>query len=105
MPAKKEPPVSNRLRRVLVVEDHPIVRQGLTELIDQEPDLSVCGVAASVPEALQAIAAEQPDIAIVDLSLHDTSGLELIKDIKAHGPQTPVLVLSMYDETLYAEPY
>jgi DNA-binding NarL/FixJ family response regulator len=56
-----------------------------------------------VPEALQAIAAEQPDIAIVDLSLHDTSGLELIKDLKANGPQTPVLVLSMYDETLYAE--
>lgn len=103
MPAKEERSASSQLRRVLLVEDHPIVRQGLTELIDQEADLSVCAVAESVPEALQAIAAEHPDIAVVDLSLHDTSGLELIKDIKAQGSPTPILVLSMHDETLYAE--
>lgn len=103
MPPRETPAVPGQPRRVLLVEDHPIVRQGLTELIEQEPDLSVCGVAASVPEALQAIAAEQPDIALVDLSLQDTSGIELIKDIKARQPQLPVLVLSMHDETLYAE--
>lgn len=103
MPPRETPAVPAQPRRVLLVEDHPIVRQGLTELIEQEPDLSVCGVAASVPEALQAIAAEQPDIALVDLSLQDTSGIELIKDIKARQPQLPVLVLSMHDETLYAE--
>jgi len=90
-------------RRVLVVEDHPIVRQGLTELIEHEPDLRVCGAASSGSEALEAVSASQPDIALVDLTLQDTSGLELVKDLKARFPQLPVLVLSMHDETLYAE--
>ncbi len=103
MPTGKEHSAPTSSRRVLVVEDHPIVRQGLVELIEHEPDLSVFGVAANGPEALQALADEQPDIAIVDLSLQDTSGTELIKDIKARYPQLPVLVLSMHDEALYAE--
>ena len=89
--------------RILLVDDHPIVRQGLAELIQQEPDLSVCGEASDASEALKAIAASQPDIAIVDISLRDTSGIELVKDIKIHRPDLPVLVLSMHDETLYAE--
>ena len=94
---------SSRRGRILLVDDHPIVRQGLAELIQQEPDLSVCGQASNAPEALEVIAASRPDIAIVDLSLQDTSGIELLKDIKIGHPSLPVLVLSMHDETFYAE--
>lgn len=89
--------------KIFLVDDHPIVRQGLAELIEQEPDLSVCGEAESAPEALEAIATVKPDIAIVDISLPDASGLELIKEIKAGYADVLVLVLSMHDETLYAE--
>ncbi|UCE61608.1 MAG: response regulator transcription factor, partial [Phycisphaerales bacterium] len=92
-----------RPHKVLVVEDHPIVRQGLSELIEHESDLSVCGAVPSKSEALEVVGRSHPDIAIVDLSLQDTSGLELVKDIKAQFPHLPVLVLSMHDETLYAE--
>ncbi len=97
-PAEATPPA-----RVLLVDDHPIVRQGLAELIDQEPDLSVCGEAKSAAEAWQVIETSHPDIAIVDISLQDTSGIELIKDLKVRHPELPVLVLSMHDEGLYAE--
>jgi DNA-binding NarL/FixJ family response regulator len=90
--------------RVLIVDDHPIVRDGLKDLIEQEPDLSVCGTAQNVPEALKALDALKPDAAIVDISLNkDMGGLELIKDIKVRCPNLPVLVLSMHDETLFAE--
>ena len=89
--------------KILLVDDHPIVRQGLAELIEQEPDLSVCGEAETAPEALEAIVTMKPDIAIVDVSLPDASGVELIKEIKAGHADVPVLVLSMHDETLYAE--
>jgi DNA-binding NarL/FixJ family response regulator len=89
--------------RVLVVDDHPIVRQGLVQMITREPDMTVCGEAESATDALKAIAACMPDVAIVDLSLKGTSGLELLKDIKVRYPKLPVLVLSMYDESMYAE--
>ena len=89
--------------KILLVDDHPIVRQGLAELIEQEPDLSVCGEVETAPEALEAIATMKPDIAIVDVSLPDVSGVELIKEIRAGHADVPVLVLSMHDETLYAE--
>jgi len=90
-------------RAVIIVDDHPIVRQGLAQLIDQEPDLHVCGQAEDAHEAMRIIKAESPDLAIVDLSLKETSGMELIKDAKIQYPHLPVLTLSMHDEAVYAE--
>jgi DNA-binding NarL/FixJ family response regulator len=90
-------------RKVFVVDDHPLVREWLTNLINQQSDLLVCGEAASAAEAMQAIAASNPEVAIVDISLKDSSGIELIKDLKRSCPALVVLVLSMHDESLYAE--
>lgn len=89
--------------RILIVDDHPIVRQGLTELINQEKDLMVCEQAEDAAEAMGIIKKLKPDMAIVDISLKETSGMELIKDIKVHYPNLVVLALSMHDESLYAE--
>jgi DNA-binding NarL/FixJ family response regulator len=89
--------------KILLVDDHPLVREGLANLIHQEPDLEVCGQAAGEPQALQLIGTAQPDLAVVDLSLEIGSGLELIKSIKAMHPAVAVLALSMHDESLYAE--
>jgi DNA-binding NarL/FixJ family response regulator len=89
--------------RILIVDDHPIVRQGLVQMIGHEPDMIVCGEAESAHEALKVIAASTPDVAVVDLSLKGISGLELLKDIKVRYPKLPVLVLSMFDESIYAE--
>lgn len=91
------------IKRIFLVDDHPMVRERLTLLIDQQPDLQVCGEAGEVTEAIEGIGKTLPDIAIVDLSLKSSNGLELIKDIKARGWGTPILVLSMHDEALYAE--
>lgn len=88
--------------RVLLVDDHPIVRQGLRRLISNEPGLAVCGEAESVREARQAIRDQQPDVVVVDLSLKEGDGLELVKDVRAHHPGLPILVLSMYDESVFA---
>lgn len=88
---------------VFIVDDHSIVRRGLRELINHETDLVVCGEAEHAPAALAAIKKLEPDVALVDLSLDGESGLELIKDIKARYPAVLVLVLSMHDETFYAE--
>ena len=90
-------------RTVLIVDDHPIVRQGLAQLINQEKDLEVCGQAEDAYEAMQAIRQLQPDMVIVDIGLKDTSGMELIKDLKVQYPDLPVLTLSMYDEEVYGE--
>ena len=92
-----------RQKSVFVVDDHPIVRQGLVQLIEQEPDLKVCGEAADVKEARASLAKLTPDIVILDLSLRDSDGLELVKDIRSKYQQLPVLVLSMHDESIYAE--
>ena len=89
--------------RILLVDDHPIVRIGLTELINQKRDMVVCGEAESTEAALQAIPALHPDLVIADLSLQGTGGLGLIKDLKIRHPKLPVLVLSMHEESLYAE--
>ena len=89
--------------KVLIVDDHPIVRQGLAGLINQEPDLTVCGEAADSKQALQAIKALTPDFAIVDISLPGVEGFELVKSMLSRNPELPILVLSMNDETLYAE--
>jgi DNA-binding NarL/FixJ family response regulator len=90
-------------KRVFLVDDHPLVREWLTNLINQQPDLVVCGEAESAPQAQAAIVQLLPDVAIVDLSLTNSSGLELIKDLHAACPGVAVLVLSMHDESLYAE--
>jgi len=90
-------------KKVLVVDDHPIVREGLADLINKEKDMVVCGSAADVPQTLRAIKDLGPDVVTVDISLEDASGLELIKDIKAKFPSLPVLALSMHQESLYAE--
>lgn len=90
-------------RKVLIVDDHPIVRQGLKLMIDTEPDLQVCGEAQSEREARTAIRDLAPDVVIVDLSLVQGDGLELVRDVHAHHPGLPMLVLSMHDELIYAE--
>ena len=89
--------------RVYLVDDHPIVRQGLIKLIEQEDNLEVCGEAGNVSDALAAIRKLDPDVILVDISLEDSNGLELIKMIDDLGLQIPMLVLSMHDESLYAE--
>jgi DNA-binding NarL/FixJ family response regulator len=88
---------------VLIVDDHPIVRQGLRLMIDEEPDLKVCGEAQSEREARVAIRDLEPDVVIVDISLIQGDGLELVRDVHAHHPDLPMLVLSMHDELIYAE--
>src|SRR6476660_1547638 len=99
----KDKPASAPKTKVLVVDDHPIVRERLAELINQEPDLNVCGEAEDAREALKAVDALLPDLAIVDITLKDTYGIELLKQLKERHPRLPVLVLSMHDESLYGE--
>lgn len=90
-------------KTVFVVDDHPIVRQGLTLLINREADLVVCGEAEEMQLALSAIQTTRPDILIVDISLNGPDGLELLKNIRITSPRLPVLILSMHDESIYAE--
>lgn len=89
--------------RILVVDDHPIVRQGISQLIDREADLQVCGEASNAEEALAACQSSRPDLAIVDLSLTGVSGLKLVKQLRIRFPALAVLMMSMHDETVYAE--
>jgi len=95
--------ISTTKKRVLVVDDHPIVRQGLALLINREPDLTVCGEAEDAHAAIQAVALAKPDILIVDISLNGPDGLDLLKDVRMRYPELPVLILSMHDESVYAE--
>ena len=90
-------------KRVMIVDDHPVVRQGLALLIDQQPDLEVCAEADSVADAFAKFAEATPDLVIIDLSLKDGSGIELIKEIKARNEHARMLVSSMHDESLFAE--
>jgi DNA-binding NarL/FixJ family response regulator len=89
--------------RILLVDDHPLVREWLANLIHQQPDLTVCGETESAPTALSAVATAKPDLVIADINLKNSSGIELIKNLKELHPNVPVLVLSMHDESLYAE--
>jgi DNA-binding NarL/FixJ family response regulator len=90
--------------KILIVEDHPIFRMGLRELINQESDMTVCGQAESVQEARKVLLTLNPDLVIVDLSLKDSSGFDLIQDLSARSTnKIPVLVLSMHDESLHAQ--
>jgi DNA-binding NarL/FixJ family response regulator len=90
-------------KTILVVDDHPLLRRGLAALIENEPDLAVCGEAATCRAAIAAVRASRPDLVIVDLELEDGHGLELVGELKAHHPEIPALVLSMHDESVYAE--
>ncbi len=90
-------------KRILLVDDHPIMRHGLAQLIQTEPGLEVCGQAGSARDGLRAVEQMQPDIAVIDLTLPDKSGLELLKDVHAIAPGVKCIVLSMHDENLYAE--
>ncbi len=90
-------------RRILIVDDHPMLRRGLAALIESVPGLTVCSEAATRTAALDAIRVSPPDLVIVDLMLGDSHGLDLVKDLKIRHPGMPTLVLSMHDEALYAE--
>ncbi|MGE3541017.1 MAG: response regulator [Candidatus Tectimicrobiota bacterium] len=89
--------------RILLVDDHPIVREGLRQLIHRQADLVVCGEASSVSEALEAITTLQPGLVLLDVSLYSSSGLDLIQHLSQYLPMLPILVMSMHDEELYAD--
>jgi len=90
-------------QRVFIVEDHPVFREGLVQVINSEGDLIVCGEAADAEHALEAILSLKPDLVLVDITLPGKSGLELIKDLRARNGGVKLLVLSMHDEALYAD--
>ena len=89
-------------KRIVIVDDHPLFRKGLEELIQSDDSFAVCGQAGNAAEAMDMIRKLSPELAIVDLSLPGTNGIELIKNIRAEFPKLPILVLSMHDESLYA---
>lgn len=100
---KTPPATHDQKRKVLIVDDHPLLRDGLARVINQQADLVVCGEAADARGGLAAVAKLRPDVAIVDLTMDDGNGLDLIKDLHARDSQLPILVLSMHHEDLYAE--
>jgi DNA-binding NarL/FixJ family response regulator len=102
----RKPPTAGPAKqrvRILLIDDHPLVRERLAEIINREADLTVCGEAEDRHEAIAAIPTKRPDLAIVDLTLKNSDGLELIKDIRVRWPKVRMLVVSMHDESLYAE--
>lgn len=103
MKPKPKKPAAPAHKQILIVDDHPMMRDGLAALITAEPDLAVCAQAADAGEAQQAVEAHRPDLVIMDISLPGKSGLEAIKDLQAMQPGLAILVLSMHDEALYAE--
>jgi DNA-binding NarL/FixJ family response regulator len=90
-------------KKILILDDHPVTRYGLTQLINQEPDLLVCGDAESAAQALAAIKSVPPDLVLADITMPGKSGFEFIKDLQTQYPTVPVLVISMHDERIYAE--
>ena len=103
MKAKPKKTAAPTRKNILIVDDHPMMRDGLAALITAQPDLAVCAQAADAREALQAIESLRPDLVLMDISLPGKSGLEAIKDIQSLAPGLATLVLSMHDEALYAE--
>ena len=99
--AKKQPEIL--IKKILIVDDHPIVRHGTRVLIEQEPDLKICAETDNAAEALKTIQTSKLDLAILDISLRGSDGLELTKAIRAQGSKLPILIMSMHDETLYAD--
>lgn len=98
-----EPMAPMTRKTVLIVDDHPLLRQGLAMLINQQNDMQVCGEAEDIHAAMLSIAQKEPDIIILDISLKGPDGLELLKSIRSTNPDLPVLILSMHDEAIYAE--
>src|SRR6266496_4580641 len=92
-----------RKSRVFIVDDHPLVREGLANLINEQDDLIVCGEAEDSAEAITRLATARPDVALIDISLKNESGLELVKNLEVQFPRVALIVLSMHDEALYAE--
>ena len=90
-------------RRLVIVDDHPIVRRGIQSLIAQETDLEICGEAAGAAEALGVIRTTHPDVVVIDISLNGTDGIELTKSVRAEFAKLPILIMSMHDESIYAE--
>ncbi len=103
MSNKNQPTIRKGKARVLLVDDHPILRKGLAQMINMEQDLTVCGEAEDAGKAFELVGTLQPDVAVVDISLKTGNGIELVKNVKARYPELPILVLSMHDESLYAE--
>jgi len=95
--------VSDKIWRLLLVDDHPLVRFGLSRLIDDEPDLEICGETGKISEALELARTREPDLVIVDLSLSDGNGLDLVKRLHAHYDTIKMLVCSMHDESLFSQ--
>ena len=100
---KRQVKVDANKTKILIVEDHPIVQKGLLQLINEESDLVICGQAEDGPEAMGLIKSLDPALVTVDLFLKKSNGLDLIKEIKQQFPSLPILVLSMHEESLYAE--
>src|SRR6267143_2312171 len=103
MAQTKPTPAKDNRTRVLLVDDHAVVRYGMAQLINRQPDLMVCGEEEDASRALTAIGSLKPDLVIADISLKDSSGLELMRNIKAQYVRLPVLVVSAHDESMYAE--
>src|ERR1700691_1488526 len=101
--SKHKPGVGKQNTRILIVDDHPLVRLSLREFIRRESDLEVCGEAEDREEALASVAATKPHLAIIDLTLKNSNGMELIKDLRERNPEVKILVLSMHDEILHPE--
>jgi len=101
--SEKSTEKSGTRHRVFIVDDHPLVREGLANLINQQDDLMVCGQAEDAAQALAGVGASRAELALIDISLKTASGLELVKDLKVHHPNVALIVLSMHDEMLYAE--
>jgi len=102
MSSRKSPATAAR-KRLLILDDHPMMREGLAQLINNESDLTVCGEAGTGLEAIDLVAKQKPDLVLADISLPDKSGLEVIKELQAFHPDLEVLVISMHEESLYAQ--
>jgi DNA-binding NarL/FixJ family response regulator len=100
---KKENKTKENKTQVLIVDDHPVIRDGLVTIVNHERDMNVCGQAADAYQALKAAAELKPDIVVTDISLKSSDGIELTKNIKARCPGLPVIIFSVHDESLYAE--
>lgn len=102
MAERKRTQPTPQFKKILLVDDHPLMRRGQADLLSREPDLMVCGEAGTAREAMEAIPKLKPDLVLMDMTLPDKDGLELLKDIQAVHPGLPVLAMSMQDESLYA---